>query len=501
MKRNIFILALGTLLMQSCLDDSGNYDYSELVPIEIDETSLQNSYRVTQLNYLVIDPKVKQGTDDSNLRYEWKIFQESKVPNTETGKVVNDVVGTERRLNYMVTTPPGDYTLSLKVSDKQNNVSEIVSRVIHIESYAPVGLMVMHGDSEFTDVSILVNDRMVSDVDKDEVKHNIFSATNGKRVPGAPGMLAYTINTQNVNIMTKGATCGYRTRGSDLAILGTYSEMFTEPFAQGPDFQGYAQWSYNQLLIDNGKLYFASIPSASFTQFDIPVFGLEYYAEPYIGVMKRGYYFGIFYDRLSRRFLSINNQRVLTTFKEPGASAAFDMNNVGMDMVYAEHGFGDRWYCIMSKPDMPDNHYVYVCDFSRFDDGNRGVAKYDVTACSDMKDARCFAVGNRSELIYYATATEIKQCNYTSGGTSSLRYVLPDNLKSTGYEICMLQVFKVDGHENSGRLLYVGIYNAKTGDGKLLECPFVETTGEIIEDDIKVYDGFKRISNVCYKYK
>ncbi|MFR7810830.1 MAG: hypothetical protein ACLU4N_17030, partial [Butyricimonas faecihominis] len=72
-----------------------------------------------------------------------------------------------------------------------------------------------------------------------------------------------------------------------------------------------------------------------------------------------------------------------------------------------------------------------------------------------MKDAKAFAVGNRSELLYYATATEVKQCNYTSGGTSTLRYTLPDELIQAGYEISMMYLFKVSGKENEGKLLYV----------------------------------------------
>ena len=36
--------------------------------------------------------------------------------------------------------------------------------------FASVGLMVMHGDADSTDVSILVNDRIVSDATMDGVK-------------------------------------------------------------------------------------------------------------------------------------------------------------------------------------------------------------------------------------------------------------------------------------------------------------------------------------------
>lgn len=271
---------MGLFLFQACLDDEGNYSYSDLLPIEIDSSKMANSYRITQLDYLVVDPGVKQGADDSNLSYEWKIFQESNMPNTETGKIVNDVVGQERKLNYKVTTPPGEYTLSFTVTDKQNGVSEVMSRKLYVESFASVGLMVMHGDSDSTDVSILVNDRIVTDAATDGVKHNIFSITNGHRAVGAPGMVAYVNNTHNVYVYTKGNQGGSRTRGSDLEILDAYADMFTEPLESSKiDFQGYNSWSYNDLLVNGGKLYFAGQVSTTFTKFGVPVFGMEYYAE------------------------------------------------------------------------------------------------------------------------------------------------------------------------------------------------------------------------------
>lgn len=502
MNKNIWILILGIFLFQACLNDEGNYSYSELVPIEIDSSGLASSYRVTQLNYLVVDPGVKQGADDSNLAYEWRIFQGSNMPNTETGKVVNDVVGQERKLNYKVTTPSGEYTLGLTVTDKQNGVSEVLTRKLYIESFAPVGLMVMHGDSDSTDVSILVNDRIVPEVDRDEVKHNIFSTTNGRRAPGTPGKVGYVTNTHNVYVYTKGSHGGFRTRGSDMEILDTYAEMFTNRMSDNEiDFQGYDKWSYNDLLINGGKLYFVSQASTTFSKFGVPVFGLDYYAEPFIGTQERGYYFGVFYDRIQKRFLYINGQQLLKTFKDAGASAAFNMNNVGMDMVYAEHGFEKKWYCVMRDPNAVTDYSVYVCNLESFDDGNRGVGKYSASGCTDMKDAKAFAVGNRAEILYYATGTEVKQCDFKQTGNAIQRYRLDDELIRAGYEITAMHLFKVSGNANEGKLLYVGIYNEVTGVGKLLECPIVETSGEILTDRIKTYDGFKKIAHMSYKAK
>lgn len=490
---------MGMMLMQSCLEDNGNYDYRELTPIEIDEASLQTSYRITQLNNLVVEPSVKQGSDDSNLAYEWRVAQPTNQPNTETGTVINEVVGNERRLDYKVTVPPGEYNLSLTVSDKQNGVSELLTRKLYVESFAPAGLMVMHGNDQGSDVSILVNDRLVTDVTRDDVTHNIFSYTNGKNIPEAPGMLAFIYTTRSVNVMTKGKTGGFRTRGSDLLAMGEYKSLFRD-LPGDACFQGYAQWNVNNnLIVDNGKLYFASIADATFNPFGIPSFGMEYYAEPYIGTNRYGYVYGAFYDRLSRRFLYIKNDNQVTAFKDSAPTAPFNMNNVGLDMLYASMGFNDYWYCLLKDPADDTKAYVLSCNFMKLYSGDCSAGRYDASASEGIAHANAYDFGNRSELLYFATDTEVRQCNYAGDGSATVRYTLPANLQAEGYKINFLQVFKDATHSNTGRLLYVGIYNPTSDEGKLIECQFVESTGEIVEDKIKVYDGFKRITHVCYK--
>lgn len=498
--KNILILVLGVFLLQACLEDSGNYDYTELQSIEIDSSRVASAYRVTQLDYLSVQPGVKQGTDDQNISYKWQVMQEGNAPNPVTGKIVNEVVGRERVLNYKVTIPPGVYKLCFTATDKQNGVSETFIRPLTIESFASVGMMVMHGDADSSDVSILVNNRIVPDVEGDYVKHNIFLQTNAHRISGAPARVAYVENTHNVYVFTKGQEGGFRTSGSDLSVLAPYSEMFTEPLSkQQVDFQAYAQWSYNDLLINDGKLYFIPQPSTTYNKFGVPCFGTEYYAEPYVATQMTYAYYGVIFDRLQKRFLYINYDRLTKPFKEPAGAAAFNMNNVGKDLLYAEHGFGKKWYCVMKGNDNACS--VYVCDFSAVDDGNRGVGKYDATGCPDMAEAKAYAVGNRGEILFYATATEVKQVELKADGGSTLRYELKEEWIRAGYEITMMHLFKVSGNANEGKLLYVGIYNPVSGDGKLLEFPIVETSGEILKEQLKVYDGFKKITHMCFKSK
>lgn len=505
MKKNLLILMLGVFLCYSCLDDTGNYSYSELTPIEIDSSGMLAAYRVTQADYLVIDPQVKQGVDDSNLAYEWRIFQGSPQPNEETGKVVDDVVGKKRKLNYKVETPIGNYSLSLKVFDKSNGVFETIVRPLTVESFAPAGMMVMHGDADSCDVSILVNNRIISDASKDEVLHNVFSTTNGHRVDGAPGMVGFTWNGPRVYVGTHGGKGGCLAKASNLGFVCDYAEMFEETLGgTNIDFQSCQTNGADWWMVNAGKVHYVQGGMPSFIQFGIAAWGESYYAEPYIATLAaRGYSRGVFYDRIGRRFLWCDASMMVQKFKPAGATAAFDMGNVGKDMVYAEHGVDKKYYCVMRDPDSQTAYSLYECDLSAQDDGNRGIGKYDLSGCEGLADARGYTFGKHNKLFFYASDTEIKLCNFGSGNTSETVYTLPAELVDAGYKISMINLFAVylggSITSESGKNLYIGVYNESSEDGKLLECPIVVTSGAILADQVKTYDGFKKITHLSYK--
>ncbi|MFR7876500.1 MAG: hypothetical protein ACLU4J_08965 [Butyricimonas paravirosa] len=86
MNKNIWILIMGLFLFQACLDDEGNYSYSDLLPIEIDSSKMANSYRITQLDYLVVDRVLNKGRMIQIYLTNGR-FSESNMPNTETERL------------------------------------------------------------------------------------------------------------------------------------------------------------------------------------------------------------------------------------------------------------------------------------------------------------------------------------------------------------------------------------------------------------------------------
>jgi len=494
----ILVMLLTQTLLTSCLKDTGNYDYTELTPIVIEKSTLPTTLIKKQLEYIIINPVVKQGSDDSNLKYEWRLIQAAYNADPVTGTYYNVKVSDTKNINYKITANPGNYILILHATDSKNGVTELAKIDVVVESYASKGWMILHGDNTSCDVSIVVNPRINAGWTTDYVQHNVFSETNGKKIEGE-GMHLQYVGSHWVNVFTKGSKGGYRSNGNDLRIMNSFSDMFMSPLAESEvEFNAYDMWSYNELLLNKGALYFTSQADVNvYNKFGVKCFGEDYYAAPFVATIYNWAYYGVFYDQKNRRFLYIDYNRTIKQFKTPGASAAFNMTNVGKDMVYAEHGFDSRWYCLMQDGVNNNTRELYVCKFNVSDDGNRGVAKYDIRNNTDLNNAKFFAFGNRGNVMYYATDTKIYQSNYAGDLSSVLRY---DILSAfPGYVITKMKIFKVSGNANESKLLYVAIYNPSDKQGKLLEIDINEVTGEMSTAGMRTYTGFSKISAMNYK--
>lgn len=512
MKAKIFLYISVFIFLGSCVKDSGNYDYQELTQISIDATTIPSTIVKKQQETLIINPEVKQGQDDSNLSYEWILKDNLNVPDPATGVFIDSLISTDKNLNFVLDIPARNYYLLLYVKDKTNGVTEYTVSDLIIQTIAPQGWMVLNGDDSGNDVSILYNPKInagIADFSEDSVQHNIFSQNNdGKKLEGE-GSLIFHARGGGGNylyIFSKGATGGYRTSAADLKIVGDYASNFRDMPVSEINYQGFGTWSYNELLVNDGKVYFCSQNSPStFIPFGVPSFGQDYVAAPYIGTHNRGYVYGAFYDSKNRRFLYLNYQHAVLEYVSP-SGMAFDMTDVGKDMVYAEMGYSNNWYCVMQSPGDPGSKMLYVVNLSVFPSTssgakNHGAFLYDFSSADGMTDSKFFAFGNRGPVMYHATDDKIYSNAYSGDKTSELRYDVAANYP--GYKITAMKLFN-DNVANPvyySKLLYVGIYNESTKDGKLLQFETNETDASFVSPEPEVYSGFKKISEMNYKWK
>jgi hypothetical protein len=501
MKHILVLLSSLGLLLTACMKDKGNYTYQNLSNYFVDTASVPRSIVIKQNETVTISPTNTPAANGLSLSYEWKLIQTSFVPDPATGTYFEKKLGTEKKLTYKVTETPGDYLLILYVTDKGNGgITQIIKVPFTISSYASQGWMVLHGNASGSDISIVVNSKLnnLLPASTDYIQANVFSETNGKKIEGE-GAALYYMGNHWVDVFTKTNGGGYRASGNDLRILNTYGDMFINPMpASEVQFQGYGLWSYNQLLVNKGDLYFNPQPTASvYNKFGVKCFGEDYVAAPYIGTVFNFSYYGVIYDTKNKRFLYIDFNRTVKPFKAPGATAAFNMTNVGKEMVYAEHGFDSRWYCVMQNDATPSTRELFVCKFNVADDGNRAVARYNISAATDLNNAKYFAFGNRGNVMYYATDTKIYQNDYSGNLSSTERYDLATNYP--GYVIANMKVLKVANHPNDGKILYIALNKPATQEGVVLQIDINEVSG--VFGTVKAYTGFGKISGMNYKNK
>ena len=508
---HILICCLLTLsALPSCFKDNGNYDYKDLVSIDIDDNTVPTAVVKRQQEYLVITPSVKQGADDSNLSFEWRLKDNLWAPDPATGEFIDEVIATSKNLNYLLDLPARQYHLLLYVSDKTNGVTEYRQIDLTVQTIAPQGLMVLHGDNASCDVSIVVNPKInatLSGFDQDNVQHHLFSDNNdGRKAEGAPVMVRQGAGGGGdyTYIFTNGHSGGYRTASTDLKIIGDYRSNFRDMPASEVGFQGIASWSYNELLVNNGDLYYCSQNAPNVhIPFGVKCFGLDYEAAPYIGTHRNGYVYGAFYDAKNRRFLYINYQQTILQFNAP-ASGRFDMNSVGKDMVYGEMGFpADFWYCVMQDGSDVATRNLYVVDLNQSvynAQSTNGAQIIDICAATEMAVSKYFAFGTRGYVMYHATNHKVYFNNYNGDRQSALLYDVLVHYPN--YEITSMQLFKTSRNSvYDSKLLFLGIYNPVTQQGMLLQFVVNETNGTFEESAPTVYGGFGRIAHIDYKWK
>ena len=133
--KNRILYILGVVMaltfFQSCYEDEGNYDYTELSSIEIDGMeSMYNKRRL--MDSLNISVTVNTEFDADDLKYTWFIFNSGDVNYIDAVKV--DTISREKDLKYLVAEEPGNYVLTLQVQNVENQYAVYKSTTLSVGS-------------------------------------------------------------------------------------------------------------------------------------------------------------------------------------------------------------------------------------------------------------------------------------------------------------------------------------------------------------------------------
>jgi len=496
----------------SCYDDEGNYTYSEINEIRIDTVGKQTEFEVYQFDVLDIPVDIRfalEEVSDEDMEYKWTIYS-----NAATGNVAAEVIGTERNLHSVIRQPSSadSYSLVLQAKNKLTGVAAQMSYTVHVTSKILSGLVVLHTDGTQSDIDYIATPRAVPAITASRHIRNAYFTANNQKLPGTPAFVgSVRVNHQAVNSVYIGMQEElYKVSGKTFELEYLSEAMFpVKPAVY--DFQCFQSLNRNsntQFIINDGQVHnisgqsafeitFSSALEANETLNAVDLAPFIYIPAEFSSTTR---FEAVFYDRSGQRFVMrpTNNMPVakLAPFTQQ-TSSVFDVNNIGMDILWFERGYQEYGYAVFE--DHTGGHWLYVADFNKAMDATMAVRKCDMSACPEIAGARFYSTGSRGPVFIYATEKNI----YTYDYDGSNRAVLINEPFGQDEVITAMQIHKPYATTNDlshadGTLLYVATWDGR--QGRLYEFSLNETNGYLRDrKPLEVFDGMGRIVDFCFK--
>lgn len=214
-------------ILQSCYKDKGNYDYTEISKVVIDQDydipESSASQMITQDDTLKIIPLITlNGIKEGDLEYLW----DCALQNTQNPQFTE--LSRERDLNIKCTLQADKYDLRFKVTDKHTGVSTYAYYNLTVNSITArcILLLCKEGPNEYDIYTCPIDATRGSIVY--QIGKKMYSARNGHMLKDAV-KLVYWNNISSESLLWALQTNGGETlSGFDLTKHGDASEWFFE---------------------------------------------------------------------------------------------------------------------------------------------------------------------------------------------------------------------------------------------------------------------------------
>lgn len=503
------------MLFASCYDDKGNYDYHDVLKVKIDTAGLDRTLwnSVLQGDSLFIRPKVviPEG-ENARLKYYWLAYPQYYGPIQDGNAMVYppaDTLSVERELAVKMMLKPATYNIVYIVQNEMNGLCEIMNFSTTVQKTLETGLFVLQEFDGNTDVDIIRTDRSMIGTPTRARKY--YSSVYGAPIPGKPLFLnfcrSYSFPNDYFYLFTDQQ--GMRLSGEDFTLMETFEDMFYQAPAYKPE--GYTFLNNTEFLINDGQLYTLYINQANDRKFSAAIAG-NYMLAPYFPnetittwqpVENQMNYNMIVYDQKNQKYRPLQvYASQFAQFKEKAEEAPFDVNNIGLKLLYAGSGFEKYFFSVFE--DQNQKRWLYLPKFANIaDNGNLAQENgiYDLGGCTDIANARYWAVCGAGPVMVYATENALYTYNYQSTGESNRLYSFPANLKVTS-----LYLWRPGGHPADSRIIWLGAWDEGAQKGYLYEFEIGPVSG-VLEanpfgkqvDNPEIFDGFGKIEHLIFK--
>ena len=208
--KKLLYLCLFPFLGISCMDDLGTYDYNPLHEITID--TLKNR-TIEIYHQLEVEPKISFSGKETPLEYCWYRYTNNDLE--------VDTLSLEEKLVYNVNLSVGNYTIYLKVTDKETGLSSKSNFTLSVTGKFDKGLMVL---GEVDGIPNLVFLNTAGNLVE------VYGADNGHELGTHPVIVADASTTQIMKLkdmlILNGTSGGVTLNNADLTVSSTFEICF-----------------------------------------------------------------------------------------------------------------------------------------------------------------------------------------------------------------------------------------------------------------------------------
>lgn len=465
---NTFGFACLVLLLASCYDDKGNYDYHEIGEITI--AAVEDEYEVISYrDILKIEPRVTSTDPNDVFEYYWTL-DKKPLRDEDEKKIKLDTISMEKNLNYAVELQQGFYNLTLYVRNQQTDF--MVNKKVNLSVMTPFSrgfyvLKELEGNSEL--------DFHLSDTEKME---NLLATRNNGAVKGKPVSLGmsfgyYYLNetspeiqkANTLNIFTE--EDGLIVKVEDMSTVFTYKSMYygEPPVGEKP----YYMFSYGY-----GIGYATSAGFYCNIQWGESSGGYGYpqvidgNCSPSRYVISDGLS-AYFFDEKNGRFLSCDWNGEINPYLDKGAEGEnkeFKPNNIGHKLIYLGRcGVSKNAYAIFEDETDPGKRYLYTLTLNSHSTANPIEEVEVIDPALNLHKATMFTC-NESDVnvIYSVVDNRIYAYDPTQKKETEIK---PEKLVSGEEITCITHRFWKQKNDAAHNFSYLVIATHKDGKYKV----------------------------------
>lgn len=503
---NASMYLLLMVMMLSCNKELGNYKYSDLHEIKVED--IEELYTALNQKQFKIDPSISVNNKPINAdeyTYEW--YTINKTPLTLNGDLKR-VLGRKLNLDTTLTLPPGPYDLYLRIKEVSTGLIHEHVAALTVTSELGEGWLILNDVDGHTRLDMLNFNLTTEHYDS---YPDILHSHGDIDIKGSPKLVYYLYDrdpfnnkfTHRIYVGTDKATYSFNNTAyiwTDARLLNKEVLRPTSENYRAEVIKTMGGSSTTSYILDNeGALMHQNVMQTIIygTPFNRVNGGARLNISKYIAEDNNASAaFLVVFDKDKRRFLvhSGTNKELLS----PGSSDlnVFTPEDVKMDLLYMEQALTaqKQFYALLKDPTTQE---IKLLRFARSGTNFNILSFESVDNTHHIDEASMYAVDPSFGYIFYTVGKKVIQYNpfgktYTTVFDAGIRNISLMKFQRPAYLLSRPRIV------NFAKKLMICTYDPAnpTTSGKIdFHNIFINGTSTIYES----YSGFSKIVDVTYR--